>query len=178
MMFVSLGIGTVVAVALITVVSILTGGTVKLDNAQPVNALVGHQVTGFTLGGLNGGRVVAPWDQGHAGVLIFFASWCDPCKVEMPKVATYLRTHHVDPVRVVGVDTNDARGAGQAFVRHAGVTFTVAFDPNTTVSSGIFHFRAIPETDFVNAGGVVTQVYVGAIPKDQLAKGIAALRSH
>ena len=78
MMFISLGIGTAVAVALIVVVSILTGGTVRYTNTPPTNALVGTSVKGFTLAGLNGGRVSAPWVSGHPGVVIFFASWCGP----------------------------------------------------------------------------------------------------
>jgi cytochrome c biogenesis protein CcmG/thiol:disulfide interchange protein DsbE len=177
MMFVSIGLGAVVALALIVVVSILTGGTVKSNDQAPVNVLVGKSVRSFTLSGLTSGTVTAPWASGHAGVLIFFASWCEPCKAEMPKVAAYLRSHNEAPIQIIGIDTNDRRSSGQGFVTSSGVTFPIAFDPNTTVSSGVFNFQAIPETVFVNAKGVVTQVYTGAIPKDQLIKGIAALRA-
>lgn len=177
MMFVSLGIGTFVAVALIVVVSILTGGKVTSANNQPVNAMVGKSVKPFTLSGLSGGTVKSPWSSGHAGVLIFFASYCGPCKAEMPKIATYLRTHDEGSIRVIGVDASDLRGAGQHFVARSGVTFPVAFDPNTAVTNGIFQINAIPDTVFVNARGIVTQVYIGAIPKDQLVKGLAALKS-
>ena len=177
MMFVSIGIGTVVAVALIVVVSILTGGKVSTVGGQPTNALVGKSVSTFTLGGLNGGTVLAPWATGHTGVLIFFASYCGPCKAEMPIVAKYLRTHNQGTVRVAGVDVTDQRSNGQQFVATSGVTFPVAFDPHAAVTSGIFQINAIPDTVFVNDRGIVTQVYVGAIPKDQLIKGIEALRA-
>jgi cytochrome c biogenesis protein CcmG/thiol:disulfide interchange protein DsbE len=163
MMFVSIGLGTVVAVALIVVVSILTGGKVTTSGGQPTNALVGKSVSAFTLGGLNGGTVTAPWATGHPGVLIFFASYCGPCKAEMPIVANYLRTHE--------------RSKGQRFVATSGVRFPVAFDPHAAVTSGNFQINAIPDTVFVSARGIITQVYVGAIPKDQLIKGIEALRS-
>jgi thiol-disulfide isomerase/thioredoxin len=177
MMFVSIGIGATIALAMIVVVSILTGGKVTSNNQAPTNALVGRSVKSFTLSGLNGGTVTAPWASGHPGVLIFFASWCGPCKAEMPKVAQYLRTHNEDPIQIIGIDTNDRRSAGRDFVNRAGVTFPIGFDPVTKISSGVFGFLGIPETVFLNARGVVTQVYAGAIPKDELIKGIAALRA-
>ena len=176
MMFVSIGIGTVVAIALITVVSLLTGGKVN-DNATVQNALVGKSVRGFSLSGLSGGTVRSPWSSGHPGVLIFFASWCGPCKAEMPKIAKYLATHGEGSIQVLGIDTGDQRGAGQAFVRRAGATFRVGFDPSSSIASGTFGFQGIPETVFLNAKGTVVEVYPGAIPKDQLIKGLETLRA-
>jgi len=172
MMFVSLGIGTVMAVALIVVVSILTGGAPKSNNA-----LVGSSVRSFSEVGLDGATHRAPWANGHPAVLIFFASWCGPCKSEMPKVASYLRGHDQSPVVVMGVDARDALSAARSFVRRDGVRFPVVFDPTGTVTTGIFQFGQIPETVFVTAHGVVTKVYYGAIPTKQLITGIRELKA-
>lgn len=178
MMFVSIGIGTVLAVALIVIVSLLTGGAVQDTNGQTASSeLVGTTVPSFTLAGLNGGKVKAPWATGHAAVLIFFASDCGPCHQEMPKVATYLRQHSQSPVVVMGVDADDVLSAARAFTKKSDVTFPLAFDPNGVVTTGIFKFAYVPETVFVSGSGVVKQVYFGAIPVKQLKNGIAALRT-
>ncbi len=58
----------------------------------------------FSLSGLKSGTIEAPWKSRHAAVLIFFASYCGPCKSEMPKVATYLRHHNEGSIRVIGID--------------------------------------------------------------------------
>jgi peroxiredoxin len=176
MMMISLGIGTVVAVTLIVVVSIFTGGPVTNGPVQPTNELVGKHVGSFSLPGLKGGTIVAPWKSGHDAVLIFFASWCGPCQAEMPKVAAYLRHHNEGSIQVIGVDSHDTRGPAMAFVKKKGVAFPVAFDPSLTVAT-LFNLEAIPDTAFVIAKGVVTQIYMGAIPKSQLAKGIVTLRA-
>jgi peroxiredoxin len=170
--------GSTAAVIAIVVVSILTGGKVTTQSGEPTSALVGKSVATFSLSGLKSGTIEAPWKSHHAAVLIFFASTCPPCRGEMPKVATYLRHHNEGSIRVLGIDTNsDTRSAAEHFVKKSGVTFPVAFDPNETVTTGIFQFATIPETAFVNAKGIVTQIYFGAIPKDVLAQGIAALRA-
>jgi thiol-disulfide isomerase/thioredoxin len=177
MMFISIGIGTAVAVVLIGVVSYFTGGHVTPNANGPTSDLVGKKVDSFTLTGLDGGHVSAPWKNGHDGVIIFFASWCGPCQKEMPEVAKYLRHHNEGSVEVVGIAAKDPTSAAKSFVAKSGVTFPVALDPQLDVTAGVFNFLTLPETAFVNSHGVVKQVYFGAIPKSELAKGIAALRA-
>jgi cytochrome c biogenesis protein CcmG, thiol:disulfide interchange protein DsbE len=173
MMFVSLGIGAVVAIALIVVVSILTGGRVTPGQ----NVLVGTRPAAFSEAGLSGGTVRAPWSEHHASVLVFFASWCRPCRSEMPGLAHYLRAHPPAGVTVLGVDALDARPAAEAFVAKTGVPFRVAFDPAGRVVTGIFGFQTVPETVVVDAKGVVTWVKLGATTSADLVRGLRTLRS-
>jgi thiol-disulfide isomerase/thioredoxin len=175
-MMISIGIGVVVAIALIAVVSALTGGKVTSGNGLPTSKLVGQHVKAFSLDGLNGGVVKSPWSEGRASVLVFFASYCGPCQHEMPKIAKYIRTHSPSPVDVVAVDAIDERSAAQAMIKKDDVTFPVAFDPNGVVTTNIFGFKDVPESVFVSAKGVVKGVYFGAIPKDTLASDIKSLK--
>ena len=173
MMFVSLGIGAAIAVALIVVVSLLTGARVT----SGPNALVGTTARAFTATSLDGRTLRAPWATGHPAVLVFFASWCGPCRAEMPKIASYLNTHAESPVIVMGIDALDARGAAQRFVRVDRIHFPIAFDPSGALTNGQFQFQTVPETVFVDAHGVVQDVFFGQIPTARLVKGIKALRA-
>ncbi len=170
MMFVSLGIGTAVAVALIVVVSLLTGGR------SSANALVGTKADTFTLPTLAGGSVTAPYATGHPTVLVFMASYCAPCREELPHLITYLHDHSTGKVRVIGIDTSDQHASAIAFVHHDAVPFPVVFDPNSTVAAS-FQFQAIPDTVFVNAQGRVANVVIGKISPAEFASDLAAINA-
>lgn len=169
----------VLVIALVGVVSALTGGKVTSGkkNLLTSSALVGHHIHTFSLDGLNGGVVTSPWREGHSSVLVFFASYCEPCQGEMPKIAKYIRSHSLAPVDVVAVDAADKRPAAQAMVKKDDVTFPVAFDPNSTVTTGLFGFGYVPESVFLSPKGVVKGVYYGAIPKNMLIEGLKILKS-
>jgi thiol-disulfide isomerase/thioredoxin len=185
MALLSLGLGVSIALVMILIVSYFTNVSAsststtltgaKTTTTLATTALVGETLKGFSSPGLSGGTVRAPWESGHPTVAIFFASWCGPCQGEMPKVATYLREHHLGNVRVIGVDANDQQSAARTFVTKDKVGFPVAFDANGNVTNGLFQFLTLPETVFLTGSGKVTSVYFGAIPTGQLAKGIAAL---
>ena len=172
-----IGLVVIIAIALIAVVSVLTGGRVTNGNLLTTSELVGHRLKSFSLNGLNGGEAQAPWKSGRASVIIFFASFCGPCQSEMPKIAKYVRANSPSPVEILAVDANDNRAAAQAMVKKDRVTFPVAFDPYGVVTTGIFKFEDVPESAFVSAKGVVTGVYFGAIPEKQLAAAIHSLKT-
>jgi thiol-disulfide isomerase/thioredoxin len=174
-----IGIVVVLVIALVGIVSALTGGKVNAGqkNLLTSSALVGHHIHHFSLDGLNGGVISSPWSNGHSSVLVFFASYCGPCKSEMPKIAKYIRTHTLSPVDVVAVDAVDKRTAAQALIKKDDVTFPVAYDPNGTITTGLFGFEDVPESVFLSPSGVVKGVYYGAIPKNILIEGLKKLKS-
>jgi peroxiredoxin len=170
------GASVIVVVGIIAIVSALTGGTSPKSSALPNSKLVGHHAKDFSLAGLNGGTITAPWETHRASVLVFFASYCGPCQGEMPKIASYIRTHSPSPIEVLAIDAIDVRSSAQAMITRDRVTFPVAFDPNGVVTNDDFGFGQIPESVFINSKGTVEKVYYGAIPASVLARGIATLK--
>ncbi len=175
MMFVSIGLGAVIAVALIAVVSVLTGGTVK-GAGTPAPALVGKTLAPWSQSGLNGATVAAPWDTGHPTVVVVFASWCGPCRTEFPQLAKYLATHRLGKVSLLGVDVQDTPAKATAFLQQNHVSMTSISDPQASVY-GRFLLSGIPDTIFVNAKGVVQGMTIGAISPAKFAAGVAALNT-
>ena len=174
MMFLSLGLGTAAALALIVVVSLLTGGA--NSGLFSANALDGTTVAAFSLPGFSGDTVRTPWATGHPTVVIFYASWCQPCKEELPRVARYVSTHQLGTVRFFGVDYNDNTASGHAFAQDAKVTFVSGVDTSGLRTTSAFNLPGLPDTVFVNSNGVVSHYVIGPVSNAQLAAGITALR--
>ena len=169
MMFVSLGIGLVIAVALIVVVSIATGG--KVTN-NPPSALIGKEIPAFTGTDLAGQRVSAPWKSGHPTLLVFLASWCAPCRQELPGLSAYLLSHNLGPTRVVGINYIDNPTSAKRLVAADHFDFPVLPDSGA-ITQGDFYFSGLPDTVLISSTGHVLAVHSGPTNNAQLASELA-----
>jgi hypothetical protein len=66
-------------------------------------------------------------------------------------------------IRVVGVDSEDSMSSAKSFVRSSGVTFPVAYDPDVSITSGLFYFDGDPYAVFVRGDGTIDQIVRGAV---------------
>jgi len=178
-MFLSLGIGATVALTMISVVSYFTktptSGTTT-TTLLPTPAIVGHRVPVRSLAGLPGfgARHDVP-QRGRPTVEVFFASWCGPCRAEMPKVATWY-ANKPNNVDFVAIASNDDPSAAANFLRDVKVSLPVVQDSNGTITSNDYGFATLPETVFVDSTGVVRKVIFGAVTVSELRQGAASLR--
>jgi cytochrome c biogenesis protein CcmG/thiol:disulfide interchange protein DsbE len=86
-------------------------------------------------------------------VINFWASWCPPCRKEMPALAAAARQFN-GRVDFVGVDTSDDRNAAIAFAAHSRVGYPLGFDPQAVVA-GNYGVFGLPTTYFVAGGKIV-----------------------
>jgi cytochrome c biogenesis protein CcmG, thiol:disulfide interchange protein DsbE len=96
---------------------------------------------------------------GTPTVLNLWASWCAPCKEELPAFADLARSAAAT-VRVVGVASLDAPGASRSFAADAGLPFPSYQDKDGDLLRGIRRSR-LPATVLVRADGSVADVYQG-----------------
>lgn len=106
-------------------------------------------------------------------VLNFFASWCPPCRAEMPDFqAVYSDVR--EQVGFLGVDLQDSKQAGAALVEETGVEYPWGLDPDGTLYAAFEGF-SMPTTVFISADGEVVDKANGALSESQL-RGILAER--
>ena len=106
--------------------------------------------------------------RGHPLVLNFWASWCPPCRKEMPALAATARKVG-DHVAFVGVDTNDARSDALSFAAKTGVGYQLAYDANASVA-GAYAVSGLPTTFFISATGRLVGEQVGGMTVRRLAQ--------
>jgi peroxiredoxin len=112
-------------------------------------------------------RVSVPTD-GTPSVLLFFGNWCPSCHQELPPLAAAVRRQDqaggaLSRIRVIGVDSEDTVSNARSFIHAAGVSFPVAYDPDVTVTSGLFYFEGDPYAVFVTGNGTISKIVRGAV---------------
>jgi peroxiredoxin len=147
-------------------------------------ARVGARPPSFTLPAVVGGPTRGRFriDE-HLGrnpiVVLFWATWCAPCRQEMPFYQSLLERHRDTGLQVVAVsmdDTSTITQAGPA-ARRLGVSFPVLSDLDTRVSSQMNPRRAAPFSVWINRQGRIVWEREGfaLAERDTIARGIADL---
>jgi len=133
------------------------------EKAGVVELKEGQQAPGFTLLTLDGGRASLADHRDKLVVLNFWATWCQPCTVEMPSLEALWRRYRDRGLVVVGVCVD--RGAPKAllepYVRNLKLTFPILLDPDAKTSDR-WRVTALPATFLVRPGGEVAGMAMGA----------------
>ncbi|MBE6565072.1 MAG: TlpA family protein disulfide reductase [Ruminococcaceae bacterium] len=197
---------TVVFAALLAGVWLLyqkLGSEYKPDALFPVE---GESTTAVTAGGETGseGETTAPAENGEEDkqpafdftvydydgnavklsdffgkpiVLNFWASWCSPCKAEMPDFEEIYREHG-EQIQFLMVNMTDGRqetvASAQDFIDGQGYTFPVYFDKDTDAATA-YYVTGIPMTVFIDKDGYMEAYAMSMLDKETLLKGIAMI---
>ena len=105
-------------------------------------------------------------------VINMWASWCGPCRKEMPDVEQFATTHPA--VRVVGVAVNDSVDDARAFAREVGVTFPLGFDRGDAVANA-YAVSGLPTTVVLDREGRLAATWPGPVTSADLARLTAPL---
>ncbi len=146
---------------------VLSGTRVTLLASNSPAPQVGHPAPDFTLKSTSGRVVSLGSLRGHVVVLNFWASWCHPCRTEMPMLGSWYRKLHAKGLDIVGVNNQDPLTDARAFAQSVRTPYTILLDSNGSIAAR-YDVLGLPTTVLVDANGVVRNVKPGILDASYL----------
>ena len=132
---------------------------------------VGTAAIAFDLKSMDGSSVGLASFRGKPLMMNFFASWCDPCREEMPLINEMAARSAKDGYAVLGIAVEDSRAAIMQYAQEAKLVFPIGLDLNSTVKRA-YRIFGPPATFFIDAQGTIRDVVIGPITRERAQEGL------
>ena len=123
----------------------------------------GRTSADFQLQSLEGNEVALSDFKGRPVMVNFWATWCGPCRAEMP----YIQQLYEDPewsgqgLVILAVNIGESAATVKRFMEENGLTFTVLLDSDTEVGK-LYNAAFIPTTYFIDKDGIIQEIKTGS----------------
>ncbi len=129
---------------------------------RPAIPVPGHPAPDFALQTLDGQTLQLSDLQGQAVVLNFWASWCPPCRAEMPELEQAYQDNKDQGLVVLGVNQGEQQAIADAFMQRFALTFPVVLDQEL-VASRYYKVNSLPTTFFIDRNGIIRGQVTGQV---------------
>jgi cytochrome c biogenesis protein CcmG/thiol:disulfide interchange protein DsbE len=128
----------------------------------------------FTLASVDGNsKVSLAMRNGHPAVINFFASWCVPCRRELPRLSA-AATKNQD-IQFIGIDDQDSRNQALDLLAASAVSFPSGYDPKASVAPKYGITTGLPSTVFIDKDGKIVYTQFGEISDEKLSEQLDRL---
>jgi peroxiredoxin len=171
------------AIALVTVPAMLTGShdgeadpaiTAAGGGAPSCRAPQGKANLNFRLKDMNGATVNLADYQGKVVLLNFWATWCGPCKIEIPEFVRAYEAYKDKGFVVVGVSIDDTAEQLQAFAKQYKVTYPMLLNQEN-VEEAYGPIYGVPISFFIGRDGLICRKQMGEVKKEVLERELQSL---
>ena len=145
---------------------------IYLQRGELKQIKLGAPAPDFRLVSIDGREVSLSDFKGKVVLLNFWATWCSPCKEEIPSLNSLYSMLHSQGLVILAV-SEDNRGldAVKPFVERYGIIFPVLLDPSRKVGS-LYSIGGVPETFLIDRDGIIRYKFVG--PKNWTSPSIVS----
>lgn len=142
--------------------------------AAPVPGSVGESAYDFELKDSNGKTVRLSDFKGKVVVLDFWATWCPPCRKEIPGFVNLHNNYQAKGVEVIGVSLDRGWPQVKTFMQEYRISYTILLgDQKLTEMYG--GFTGIPTTFVIDRNGVIRDVHTGYMPEETFEESVKLL---
>ena len=147
-----------IVVVLVTGIAWTAASRVTTDQATRTSGRRG--TPDFALATLDGGTFRLSAQVGQPVVVNFWATWCLPCRAELPAFEEVYRNHRDKELVVVAVNVAESPEVVSPFVHEAGLTLPIALDASGEATE-LFRIQGMPTTFFVGRDGKIKDMVIG-----------------
>jgi thiol-disulfide isomerase/thioredoxin len=120
----------------------------------------------FSLAALGGQKLSLSQYKGQVVMINFWATWCGPCRQEMPLLDAMYKKYKKMGFTLIGVNVEPDSKAAEAFLKTTPVSFPVAFDPDSSVSK-LYSVQGMPSSVIIDRKGNARVIHRGYRPGDE-----------
>ena len=169
---------TLTAIVLVFGIGALLWGRVPpgaATGALPPAPAIGHPAPDFTLATIDGGESLTLSNlRGQPVVMNFWASWCGPCRSEMPELQRLHDRLAEAGVVMLGVNQGESPDVVARYRQEIGVDFPTVLDQRTGVSQQ-YLVNSLPTTFFIDRDGVIQMMFIGPMTDAVLADNLRTI---
>jgi thiol-disulfide isomerase/thioredoxin len=145
------------------------------SNLSAVPVKMDYPAPELSLTDLSGNPVSLVDYRGKVVLVNLWATWCPPCKEEMPALETFYRKHAGDGFAIVAVNDGDPASDVAQFVKDYKLTFPVWLDPTYIATEKAFKTLNLPSSFVIDRNGQVVLSWVGGINLRTLEKYVTPI---
>jgi peroxiredoxin len=137
-------------------------------------ALAGRQAPSFSVPALDGSQSALGAYRGDVVVMNLWASWCPPCRAEMPDLQRLYQTYRSRKLVVLGVDQGESAQQVAAFAQSLGIHYPLLLDQQQQYGR-VYAALGLPTTIVVNPQGVVVRGFDGPLSYPEMVAAVTPL---
>jgi len=147
---------------------LMNGSPTQTTTRQPLPPTVGSPAEAFELSMMGGEMQKLEDLRGKAVLINFWATWCPPCKEEMPLLDRYAKMYNGE-LMILGINYEEGERIIEPFVSQAEITFPILLDQNGKVAD-LYFVKNFPTTFFIDPDGTIRAQHVGLLTEDLLVR--------
>lgn len=142
--------------------------------SAPVGLEVGQRAPDFEAQTLDGETVALSDYRGQTVLVNFWATWCGPCREEMPDFETIYNLHRAEGFVVLAVNNAEDRGTVRAFAGELGLTFPIVLDETGAINDTLYGsaIQGYPTSLLIDPDGIIVQRFSGPVNGAQLLNAL------